>query len=226
MSKKIFLSHVKSDELSAAAAARAASASPPLTPNHMTISDDDLVSLTVKELNRLLKGLSRDEVNKLKQRRRTLKNRGYAANCREKRISQKEELESEKDLLRAEVNRLQRENDIVKMELNALRSKCEALEQFAHRNDIRVLTQPRIMSSMRGSLVMKSEPMLPTSAKSESILSTSVKSESMFPTSVKSESMFPTSVKPEMMFTTSIKPEMMFPTSVKSNSMLPTSTVS
>lgn len=145
-----------------AAAARAASASPPLTPEHRSISDDELVSLTVKELNRLLKGLSRDEVSKLKQRRRTLKNRGYAANCREKRISQKEELETEKDKLRAEVDRLQRENNVVKMELNALRNKCDALEHFARRNDIRVLTQPHVVSQMHTPIVVKTEAVLPS----------------------------------------------------------------
>ena len=134
-----------------------------LSPNHTSINDDDLVSLSVKELNRLLKGLTRDEVLKLKQRRRTLKNRGYAANCREKRISQKEELETEKDKLRNEVERLQRENNIVKMELSALRNKCEALESFAQRNDIRVLTHPHVVSPMHGSIVIKSEAMLPSS---------------------------------------------------------------
>ncbi|ESO89000.1 hypothetical protein LOTGIDRAFT_78291, partial [Lottia gigantea] len=95
------------------------------------ISDDELINLTVKELNRLLKGLTRDQVVKLKQRRRTLKNRGYAANCREKRLSQKEILEGEKDKLKDEVDRLQRENDVVKMELTALRSKCQALDRYA-----------------------------------------------------------------------------------------------
>jgi hypothetical protein len=69
------------------------------------IHDDELVAMTVKELNKLLKGLPKDEMIKLKQRRRTLKNRGYAANCREKRMTQKEILEGEKDGLRAEVER-------------------------------------------------------------------------------------------------------------------------
>ena len=44
------------------------------------MSDDELSNLNIKELNRKLKerGLSKAVIEKLKQRRRTLKNRKYA----------------------------------------------------------------------------------------------------------------------------------------------------
>ena len=44
------------------------------------VPDDELSSLNIKDLNRKLKekGLSKDTIEKLKQRRRTLKNRRYA----------------------------------------------------------------------------------------------------------------------------------------------------
>jgi transcription factor MAFF/G/K len=92
-------------------------------------SHDDLVSLSVRELNRRLRGVSSDEVKRLKQLRRTLKNRGYAANCREKRLTLKEQLEQDREVLQEEVDELQRENLRVKNDMEALKRRYEALER-------------------------------------------------------------------------------------------------
>ena len=104
------------------------------------ISDDNLVNLSVRELNRLLRGLARDDVLKLKQRRRTLKNRGYAANCRERRITQKEVLQDERNCLQSEVYKLRHENDRIKHELDDLRRKYQALESMGNGSKIRKVT--------------------------------------------------------------------------------------
>ncbi|KAB0344126.1 hypothetical protein FD754_021052 [Muntiacus muntjak] len=78
-------------------------------------SDAALVSMSVRELNRQLRGCGRDEALRLKQRRRTLKNRGYAQACRSKRLQQRRGLEAERALAR-----LARERDLYK-------ARCELL---------------------------------------------------------------------------------------------------
>ncbi|TSK87584.1 Sterile alpha motif domain-containing protein 9-like [Bagarius yarrelli] len=99
--------------------------------NGTSLMDDELVSMSVRELNQHLRGLSKEEIAQLKQRRRTLKNRGYAASCRVKRVTQKEELEKQKAELQQEVEKLASENASMKVELDVLRSKYEALQSFA-----------------------------------------------------------------------------------------------
>lgn len=94
-----------------------------LSGNESKFTEKELRELSVKELNRLLKerGLTKEEVARVKHRRRTLKNRGYAQHSRLRRIETKNNLESEKKSLLQELEQLQqqlaaaaRERDIFK----------------------------------------------------------------------------------------------------------------
>lgn len=87
------------------------------------ISDEELVGLSVRELNRRLQGLEKSEVTRLKQRRRTLKNRGYAHNCRSRRINIRDELQHENDKLRGMVVKLQKDLAKVTSERDHYRSR-------------------------------------------------------------------------------------------------------
>jgi len=78
--------------------------SPTVTRSKLT--DSDLLSLSTPELNRRLQSMSSKERKRLKQRRQTLKNRGYARKCRARRISDNCKLLHANQVLVAEVNEL------------------------------------------------------------------------------------------------------------------------
>ena len=96
----------------------------------VNLSDEVLVNLPVKDLNSFLRGFSDDEIYRIKQRRRTLKNRGYAQNSRTKRVRQKEDLEEERQQLRKDLEQLARENDNLKRERDEARKKYDSLQKL------------------------------------------------------------------------------------------------
>lgn len=106
----------------------------------LDISDDELVTISVRDLNRQLKlrGLTREEIVRMKQRRRTLKNRGYAASCRIKRIEQKDVLETEKSQEWHDIEKMEDEVKRLADEVNVIKKRYGGLKAFALSNDISI----------------------------------------------------------------------------------------
>lgn len=89
--------------------------------NNCSISDEELLSLSTRDLNRRIRLLSADEQRKIKSRRRTLKNRGYAQTCRTRRVGQRSELEADNERLSSELEQLRSDNKSLSAERDRLR---------------------------------------------------------------------------------------------------------
>ncbi|XP_040062869.1 transcription factor MafK-like [Ixodes scapularis] len=80
---------------------------------HLRVSETELADMSVRELNVELRerGLSCEQARLVKHLRRTLKNRGYAAVCRTRRVAQRSSLERAKGELRSAIEALREQND-------------------------------------------------------------------------------------------------------------------
>ena len=103
-----------------------------------TICDWDLTHLPVRELNKQLKTsrYTKSQIQKMKLRRRTLKNRGYAASCRSKRFQRKDELEIQKREELRGIESLIKEICRYKGMINDLNRKISENLIFAKQNNI------------------------------------------------------------------------------------------
>ena len=88
-------------------------------------TDKELRQLSVKDINSLLKlrGLSKEEVAQVKQKRRTLKNRSYAQHSRMRRIENKNNLEVTRDNLMKELEQVQRQLSTTSRERDFFKNK-------------------------------------------------------------------------------------------------------
>lgn len=105
------------------------------------VKDDELINLSVRDLNRRLRNLTKEEKAKLKQRRRLLKNRGYAQTCRTRRIMNQKQLYDENQKLK---ELLQQST----YERNLYQTKYENLKGVIKKSKIRTRTKKRARSSM------------------------------------------------------------------------------
>eukprot|EP00091_Calanus_sinicus_P016440 TRINITY_DN35799_c0_g1_i1.p1 TRINITY_DN35799_c0_g1~~TRINITY_DN35799_c0_g1_i1.p1 ORF type:complete len:173 (-),score=45.17 TRINITY_DN35799_c0_g1_i1:48-566(-) len=97
------------------------------------ITDEQLVLKPTKDLNKMLKstGLPKEDVNKIKQKRRTLKNRGYAASCRNKRELEEESLKVELENLQKDISDLKRSSSEKKIKIEQLRASYKFRQEWA-----------------------------------------------------------------------------------------------
>ena len=95
----------------------------------LQLTEEQLVSLSARDLNRLCRDLPEDIIKQLKKRRRTLKNRGYAYNSRVRRVSQKNQLEKERDELQKQISQLQEKVKLLERDGESWKRKAQALEK-------------------------------------------------------------------------------------------------
>lgn len=97
--------------------------------SYTTIPDGELLSLGTRELNRRLQSMPAEESRRLKQRRRTLKNRGYAQTCRTRRVGAKHQLEKDNEKLVAEMKTVRSQLNVVAAERDQLAAECTCLRK-------------------------------------------------------------------------------------------------
>ncbi|EDO31119.1 predicted protein, partial [Nematostella vectensis] len=90
-------------------------------------TDEQLLKIPVKELNRKMRGLENSEIVRLRKRRRSLKNRIYASVCKKKRVAEQKTYEVQNRILVKERNTLKMELEKVKTERDKIKEAYQTL---------------------------------------------------------------------------------------------------
>lgn len=100
------------------------------------IDDEDITQLSVRDLNKKIRSLAltKKQIQVIRKRRRSLKNREYALVCRSRRVNENEELEKKnKDLrkelkkLKDELSKMTKERDVVKQQYDKMKTYFNTL---------------------------------------------------------------------------------------------------
>ena len=107
---------------------------------HQHISDDELTTLSVRDLNQRLKCLPKTEAKTLRRRRRSLKNRAYATSCRQRRTALKARLETENQRLQEQLREAKERLFNAVKDRDSYKKKFDLLHKaFATLNELSVV---------------------------------------------------------------------------------------
>ncbi|CAH3042613.1 unnamed protein product [Pocillopora meandrina] len=102
-------------------------------------TDDELISISIRLLNQQLKNLPKAEAKQIRKRRRSLKNRGYATVCRQRRTALKESLEQQNKRLKLELKEAKenlyntlRDRDMFKKKYEQLHALLSSRKRHFH----------------------------------------------------------------------------------------------
>lgn len=124
-----------------------------LPDNVLPLCENELEQISVRDLNKLLQGQERSLISKVKAKRRTLKNRGYALKCRSRRVEVQNQLMAENKALKQELNFLKQqltgwqdgksELAYLRVEVSRLRSALQLqLHRDQNNNSVKDLLEP------------------------------------------------------------------------------------
>jgi len=106
------------------------------------LTDDQLVDMSAKEVNRL-RGLTKQELKTIKKRRRVLLNRRYARKSREKRLDAQTSACTEKENLLVQMNEVKEELKSTQCERDMYKEKYLELREIVTSSLRKVKTEPR-----------------------------------------------------------------------------------